>query len=250
MATRSAQTAARQPRGAAAVAKSAKAATRQPRRAATIAKSTQTTTRQPRRAATATSTDSANGHRKQAIVDAAIREFSTKGFAGARINTIARKAKVNKQLIYYYFDSKVGLYEAVLGHLIGRWDERMTVGDPHPSVTVAVKAHTDRLLGQGGVEWIRFWLWEALQATSHGRDVDRARVWARWVTMFEHAQKNGEISKNYDAKMIALTLNSIIVTPYMTPLITKLITGMDPNSDSFKKKQASLLRNLVKAIAP
>jgi TetR/AcrR family transcriptional regulator len=231
--------------------RSAQTATRQPRRAAAVKKSAQTATRQPRRAAAvATSTASTNGHRKQAIVEAGIREFSTKGFAGARINTIARKAKVNKQLIYYYFDSKVGLYEAVLGQLIGRWDERMGAGDPHPSVSVAVKAHTDRLLGQGGVEWIRFWLWEALQATSHGRDVDRARVWARWVTLFEHAQKNGEISKDYDAKMIALTLNSIIVTPYMTPLITKLITGMDPNGDSFKKKQASLLQNLVKAIAP
>ena len=29
-------------------------------------------------------------------------------------------ARVNKQLIYYYFDSKVGLYEAVLGQLIAR----------------------------------------------------------------------------------------------------------------------------------
>jgi TetR/AcrR family transcriptional regulator len=226
-------------------------ATPRPRRAATPAKSVQAATRQPRRAAAgADSTASTNGHRRQAIVDAAIREFSTKGFSGARINTIARKAKVNKQLIYYYFDSKVGLYEAVLGHLIRRWDERMGAGDPHPSASVAVKAHTDRLLGQGGAEWIRFWLWEALQTTSHGRDVDRARVWARWVDVFKYAQKDGEISNDYDPKMLALSLNSIIVTPYLTPLITELITGMDPNSEAFKKKQATLVQNLVKALAP
>jgi TetR/AcrR family transcriptional regulator len=214
-------------------------------------RSPQTATRQPRRAAAAAkSATSTNGHRRQAIVDAAVREFSTKGFSGARINTIARKAKVNKQLIYYYFDSKVGLYEAVLGHLIMRWDERMGAGDPHPSVSIAAKAHTDRLLGQGGAEWIRFWLWEALETTSHGRDVDRARVWARWVTVFEQARKSGETGRDFDAKMLALALNSIIVTPYMTPLITKLITGMDPNSEAFKKKQATLVQNLVKALAP
>jgi AcrR family transcriptional regulator len=211
----------------------------------------QTATRQPRRAAAAVkSAASTNGHRRQAIVEAAIREFSTEGFAGARINTIARKAKVNKQLIYYYFDSKVGLYEAVLGHLINRWDERMGAGDPQPSVSAAAEAHIDRLLGQGGAEWIRFWLWEALQTTSHGRDVERARVWSHWVTVFERARRSGEISKDYDPKMLALSLNSIIVTPYMTPLITKLITGMDPNSDAFKKKQATLVQNLVKALAP
>ena len=125
--------------------RSAQTATRQPRRAA-AAKSPQTATRQPRRAAAVMkSSESTNGHRKQAIINAGISEFSDKGFAGARINTIARKAKVNKQLIYYYFDSKVGLYEAALGHLITRWDERMAAGDPHPSVSEAVKAQTDRL---------------------------------------------------------------------------------------------------------
>jgi TetR/AcrR family transcriptional regulator len=214
-------------------------------------RSPQTATRQPRRAAAAVkSAPSTNGHRRQAIVEAGIKEFSSNGFAGARINTIARKAKVNKQLIYYYFDSKVGLYEAVLGHLINRWDERMGAGDPQPSVSAATEAHIDRLLGQGGAEWIRFWLWEALQTTSHGRDVERARVWARWVSVFARARRSGEISKDYDPKMLALSLNSIIVTPYMTPLITKLITGMDPNSEAFKKKQATLVTNLVKALAP
>jgi TetR/AcrR family transcriptional regulator len=214
-------------------------------------RSAQTATRPPRRAAVVVkSPASANGRRRQAILKAAIREFSTKGFSGARVDTIARKAKVNKQLIYYYFDSKVGLYEAVLGELMTRSDERMWAGDPHPSVSVAVKAHIDRLLDQGGAEWLRFWLWEALQTTSHGRDIDRARVWTRWVTAFEHAQKSGEINKAFDPKMLALAVNSIIATPYMTPLITKLITGMDPNSDAFKKKQASLVQNLVKALAP
>jgi AcrR family transcriptional regulator len=210
-----------------------------------------TTNRQPRRAAAVVkSSESTNGHRKQAILNAAINEFSAKGLAGARINTIARKAKVNKQLIYYYFDSKVGLYEAALGQLITRWDERMSAGSPHPSVGTAVKDHAARLLGQGGSEWIRYWLWEALQPTSHGRDVERARVWAHWVDVFEYAQKTGEIRKGLDAKMVALALNSVIVTPYLTPLVTMLITGMDPNSDAFKRKQATLVQNLVKALAP
>jgi TetR/AcrR family transcriptional regulator len=194
----------------------------------------------------------ANGDRKQAILEAAIREFSAKGFSGARVDAIACSARANKQLIYYYFDSKVGLYEAVLGQLIARSSERMDVGDPHPSVSAAVKAHIDRLLGQGGEEWLRFWLWEALETRPPGqrRDVDRAQMWARWVGDFERAQERGEISERFDAKMLALALNSIIVTPYMTPIVTKLITGMDPDCDSFKSLQLTLVRNLLESLAP
>jgi TetR/AcrR family transcriptional regulator len=204
-----------------------------------------------RRSSRLESSESANGDRRQAILEAAITEFSAKGFSGARVDAIARRARSNKQLIYYYFDSKVGLYDAVLGQLIARSSERMDVGDPHPSLSAAVQAHVDRLLGQGGEEWIRFWLWEALEAAPRGkaRDVERARAWARWVSDFERAQEHGEISERFDAKMLALALNSIIVTPYMTPIVTKLITGMEPDSDAFKREQLTLVRNLLESLA-
>jgi TetR/AcrR family transcriptional regulator len=194
----------------------------------------------------------ANGDRKQAILEAAIAEFSAKGFSGARVDAIARSAGANKQLIYYYFDSKIGLYEAVLGQLIERTGQRMDVGDPHPSVSAAVTAHFDRLLGERGAEWLRFWLWEALETRPPGqhREVERAKMWARWVSDFERAQKHGEISERFDATMVALALNSIIVTPYMTPTVTKLMTGMDPDDDTFKRRQLALVRSLLESLAP
>jgi len=43
---------------------------------------------------------------KQAILDAATEVFAEKGFDGARVDEIARRAQVNKALIYYYFESK------------------------------------------------------------------------------------------------------------------------------------------------
>ena len=51
------------------------------------------------------------------ILDAAMVEVSAKGFAGARVSEIARRAGVNQQLISYCFGGKQGLYEQ-LGH---RW---------------------------------------------------------------------------------------------------------------------------------
>ena len=45
---------------------------------------------------------------------AAKREFARLGFGGARIDTIAERAKANKRMIYHYFDSKEALFTAVL----------------------------------------------------------------------------------------------------------------------------------------
>ncbi|CAM5430225.1 TetR/AcrR family transcriptional regulator [Eoetvoesiella caeni] len=49
-----------------------------------------------------------------ALIQAAISEFSRNGFAGARVDEIARTAGVNKQLVYHYFNSKQGLYLVAL----------------------------------------------------------------------------------------------------------------------------------------
>jgi TetR/AcrR family transcriptional regulator len=48
------------------------------------------------------------------ILDAAIREFSSNGLAGARTEQIAEAAGVNKALLYYYFKGKEALYAAAL----------------------------------------------------------------------------------------------------------------------------------------
>ncbi|WP_164857281.1 TetR/AcrR family transcriptional regulator [Sphingomonas crocodyli] len=54
----------------------------------------------------------------QHILEAALIEFSANGFVGAHIEAIARGADVTKQLVYYYFESKAALYEAVMQYSI------------------------------------------------------------------------------------------------------------------------------------
>jgi TetR/AcrR family transcriptional regulator len=51
---------------------------------------------------------------RAAILHAAAQEFAEHGIAGARTDAIAREAKVNKALLYYYFQDKETLYDAVL----------------------------------------------------------------------------------------------------------------------------------------
>jgi AcrR family transcriptional regulator len=61
--------------------------------------------------------------RRQAILDAALEEFAARGFAGTRLDDVARRADVAKGTIYLYFHDKESLFQelvrAMLGPLIG-----------------------------------------------------------------------------------------------------------------------------------
>lgn len=48
------------------------------------------------------------------ILAAAAGEFASRGYAGARVDRIARQARVNKAMLYYHFGSKQGIYRALL----------------------------------------------------------------------------------------------------------------------------------------
>ncbi len=51
---------------------------------------------------------------RENILDVALEEFAAKGLSGARVDTIADKTRTTKRMIYYHFQSKEKLYEAVL----------------------------------------------------------------------------------------------------------------------------------------
>lgn len=51
---------------------------------------------------------------RAALLAMAIEEFADKGFAGARVDEIASRAGVNKQLLYHHFGNKDDLYRVAL----------------------------------------------------------------------------------------------------------------------------------------
>jgi TetR/AcrR family transcriptional regulator len=68
------------------------------------------------------------GHPEQsraAILHAAVGEFARQGIAGARTDAIARAARVNKALLYYYFKDKETLYGAAIDAAFGELGSRM-----------------------------------------------------------------------------------------------------------------------------
>jgi AcrR family transcriptional regulator len=54
------------------------------------------------------------------ILEVATREFAEHGFSGARVDEIAERTRTTKRMLYYYFESKEGLYTAVLERAYAR----------------------------------------------------------------------------------------------------------------------------------
>jgi AcrR family transcriptional regulator len=51
---------------------------------------------------------------KSNIIEIATAEFAAMGLSGARVDAIAERTSTTKRMLYYYFGSKEGLYEAVI----------------------------------------------------------------------------------------------------------------------------------------
>jgi AcrR family transcriptional regulator len=85
------------------------------------------------------------------IAAAAREEFAKRGFAGARVDQIARRAGVNKQLLFYYYHSKRGLFQAVLAQAAGELEGALAVlilpeGGPLERLRVVLQAQFEFLI--------------------------------------------------------------------------------------------------------
>jgi len=88
---------------------------------------------------------------KERIEVAAREEFAAHGYHGARIDRIAERSGLNKQLIYYYFGSKQKLHEHIveLGAARVRLEpsmKRALTGSPADRLRALLGAVLDRLL--------------------------------------------------------------------------------------------------------
>ena len=64
------------------------------------------------------------------ILDAALSEFSKKGFSGATVEKIAAEAGMSKSNLLYYFSSKEAIYKATLAHILEVWLAPLKTLDP------------------------------------------------------------------------------------------------------------------------
>ncbi len=186
--------------------------------------------------------------RRERILEVATEEFAQKGLAGARVDEIARKAQANKQLVYYYFGGKLGLYNEVLGQMIEESRQRIAAEGACDTLAEKFKLMVDRGTESTGVRWQRLLGWEALEADSTAefvREADRSGTWRRHVASVRDAQAAGEIDDALDPELVALALVSVTVFPFVLPQVTKFITGLLPTDEEFTKRYEDFVEQLV-----
>jgi len=98
----------------------------------------------------------ARGATRDTILAAATREFAARGYAGAGVDRIAKRAGVNKAMIYYHFASKAGLYTAILRNLFepaGQQARAIVAGDrpPEEKLDALVAAIAARVFANPGL---------------------------------------------------------------------------------------------------
>ena len=97
---------------------------------------------------------------REKILAAALAEFSARGFAGARVDMIARRARVNKRMLYYCFGAKQDLYREILRRKIAERSEWL---ESTPDDFAGVLAHI-YLFGGTDMDFVRLMEWEAIDS--------------------------------------------------------------------------------------
>jgi TetR/AcrR family transcriptional regulator len=178
---------------------------------------------------------------RRALLEAALDEFSAKGYAGARVAEIAGRAGVNKQLINYYFGSKEGLYLA----LQREWLDREAGFAPAglPLADLVVRYLTDALSDPRSM---RLLLWRGLgddSAPAHpadrSYDVERVR----------RGQEQGEVAAGLDPAAVMLAGMGMVAAPIAMPQVARELFGVDPSTEEFQTRYADQLRRITELLA-
>ncbi len=176
---------------------------------------------------------------------AAFKEFAAKGFAGARVDTIARRASINKRMLYHYFGDKEALFREVLRRKMA---ERHAWGLATPdSPAESLPYWFDLACKDKG--WVRLLEWEALQF-AEGRLIDEERrrnSAEEAVKRILGRQSRGHVSDEFEASQILLAMLALTWFPVAFPQLTKLITGKGPSDGEFLREQRDFLKRFAKA---
>jgi AcrR family transcriptional regulator len=161
------------------------------------------------------------------------------------VDTIARRAAINKRMLYHYFGDKQALFREVLRRKMA---ERHAWGLATPDSPAESLPYWFELACKDK-GWVRLLEWEALQF-AEGRLIDekRRRDSAREaVKRILRRQSLGHVSERFEAPQILLAMLGLTWFPLAFPQLTKLITGKSPSDEEFLREQRAFLENFAGA---
>jgi TetR/AcrR family transcriptional regulator len=182
------------------------------------------------------------------ILAAALTEFAAKGFAGARVDAIARRAGINKRMLYHYFGDKEALFRAMLRKKIAErqaLDQALT-GNPEDNVPFWFASACQ------DPDWVKLLEWEALQYPKRKIIEQSKRIGAAAYALkrIRQGQSLGRLSAELDPAQMLLTFRSLTFFPIAFPQITRMITGREVGDPKFQRDRIEFLKKFAQAFRP
>lgn len=178
---------------------------------------------------------------RERILDAALDEFSAKGYSGARTAAIAKRAGVNVQLISYYFGGKEGLLE----ELLSSWQERRSKLVPASKAEPFLESF--RMVLNATLRdprRARLVVWQAL-GDYPGDTEALAREWrtvaAAAVEQTRARQAAGEIGDGHPPEFVTLLSFLLAFAPVALPQVIEGIYDVDPLSEEYRQRVSEAL---------
>jgi len=183
------------------------------------------------------------------IVAAARAEFASRGYSGARMEQIAQRADVKKELIYHYFRSKEALFEEVRTSQLADAEAdhalpQSPLADRTQDASSLFAWRFNRMLGD--LEWIKLLTWEAVQtdvAPPPNEEGRRATI-RKSIAAIKAAQKDGLLPADLDARFLQLAMFALATYPLAFAQITAMTTGMAASDKRFQKAWTGFLQQL------
>lgn len=181
------------------------------------------------------------------ILAAALAEFSAEGFAGARVARIARRARVNKRMLYHYFGNKEDLFRGIFDRKLV---ERAAWLTEAPADLGASLAYWFRMACEDS-DWIRLIQWEAL---THGdepviREEERRASFRQALDDLRARQRRGLLPADLDAGHLLLAIMGLVAYPLAFPQLTRMVTGRSATDPGFRAERAEFLRRFAATLA-
>jgi TetR/AcrR family transcriptional regulator len=166
------------------------------------------------------------------ILAAAEQVFAKAGLDGARIDAIATAAGVNKALLYYYFKSKGGLYEAVMEDHFREFNRQAlaVLEGPEPAGAVLLR-YVSLYFDFISTRRRYAALYQQLM-TTRGRPLERlARKYlvprnAAFNKLLERGMRAGEF-RRADARHMAMSVVSLIVFYFSAAPVLQVLGHAD-----------------------
>ncbi|WP_242903811.1 TetR/AcrR family transcriptional regulator [Actinomadura terrae] len=202
------------------------------------------TTRPRRRAPEPTERKVDAERSRRLLLEAALDEFSAKGFAGARVQDIADRAGVNKQLINYYFGGKEGLYRAIGRRWLEREAEFNDPAVPLDELMVRYLRHAlDDPRGS------RLNVWRGLTEDADRVADEIPEEFVEDLSDMERRKAEGQIADDLDPAAVMLLMMSAVAAPVVMPLAVRRVFGVSATSPEFQDRYADQLRRIIRRLA-